>query len=385
MVTDVIPLCQELVRIPSVNPEGITGTDPAHTGEGHLARHLAKLCARLGADVRIEDVQPGRPNLIARFPTRNPPKNRVLLAPHLDTVGVAGMSIDPFGGEIRDDRLWGRGATDTKGTMAAMLAAIASLKNDLPGFATEVTFAAFMGEETGQPGSIAFAKSLKPGDYDIAVIGEPTGLELVHATLGCTWIDLVTTGRAAHASRPDDGMNALLSAAAITLDLAGDFRRGIESAHADPLLGFPTINPGQMVAGSRPNIVPDRATLTLDLRTTPSLHDADTLAVLKSHLESRFGGQKWHLYQHFDCAPMHTPVDTPGLKHLKNATGSALAIAPWFCDAAHLAAAGIPSVAAGPGNIAQAHTHDEWIGLDDLEAGIVFYRSWLESLADGIL
>jgi len=385
MSIDVISLCQELVRIPSVNPEGNPGTDPQNTGEGHLARHLAKLCTNLGAEVTIEDVLPGRPNLIARFPTRHEPKHRVLLAPHLDTVGVAGMSIDPFGGEIRDDRLWGRGATDTKGTMAAMLAAIASLKNDLPGYATEVTFAAFMGEETGQPGSIAFANSLKPGDYDFAVIGEPTGLEIVHATLGCTWIDLVTTGRAAHASRPDDGRNALLAAAAIALDLVGDFRRQMENRHTDPLLGPPTINPGQIVSGNRPNIVPDRATLTLDLRITPSLHEADPLDEIRAWLESRFGDQSWHLYQQFRCGPMHTPADTPALKQLQKATGRPLAIAPWFCDAAHLAAAGIPAVAAGPGRIAHAHTDDEWISLDDLEKGMVFYRTWLESLADGLL
>ncbi len=377
---DVISLCQELVRIPSINPEGQSGGDCSQLGEARLAARVAALCTELGAEVRVDEVQKGRPNVVARFATAREPDARVLLAPHLDTVGVDGMSIDPFAAEIHADRLWGRGASDTKGPMAAMLAALAGLRGELAGFSTEITFAAFMGEETGQPGSIAFARE-HAGAYDFALVGEPTSLDIVHATLGCTWMDVVVRGEASHASRPDLGRNALLEASSMALGLAGNFANVMAQRHSDDLLGAPTINPGQMKAGTRANIVPDRAVLTLDMRTTPSLHRADPLDAIESFLAITHPESKFHLYEHFRCAPLLTPPDNPFLTRLCQATGGALITAPWFCDAAHLSEAGIPSVAAGPGSIEQAHTGDEWILLDDLEKGVGFYRSFLESLA----
>ena len=118
MSHDVIALLQQLVRIPSVNPDNAPGT--SLIGEQTLAIFLAGWLESIGAEVALEEIQPGRPNLIARFaPLDGRP--RILLGPHLDTVGVAGMTIEPFGGEIRDGKLWGRGACDTKGIIASMI------------------------------------------------------------------------------------------------------------------------------------------------------------------------------------------------------------------------------------------------------------------------
>src|SRR5690349_4629043 len=122
MVSSVVELLQALIRIPSVNPAGTPGTD--EVGEERCARFLCGFLTELGAHAELRQVLPGRPNAVARFPSDGTGKPRLLFAPHIDTVSVAGMSIDPFGGELREGKVWGRGASDTKGSMAAMLWAL---------------------------------------------------------------------------------------------------------------------------------------------------------------------------------------------------------------------------------------------------------------------
>ena len=123
---DLIELLRELISFPSVSPEGDPGTD--QTGEARIVEYLETLFSRYGAKTKVQDARPGRPNLIATFKPRSEVRRRIAFAPHLDTVSVAGMSIDPFGGEIRDERIYGRGACDTKGPAAAAIAAFLMLK-----------------------------------------------------------------------------------------------------------------------------------------------------------------------------------------------------------------------------------------------------------------
>ena len=206
MPHDVTTLLQQLVRIPSVNPDNDPGT--GHTGEDTLALFLTGWLESIGAQVTTEEIRPGRPNLIARFaPLDDRP--RILFGPHLDTVGVGGMTIDPFGGEIRDGRLWGRGASDTKGPMAAMLWALHENRELLANLPMAVDFVAFMGEESGQWGSRDFAKN-HSGEYVFALVGEPTSMDIVHTTKGSLWATLRASGRAAHSSMPEKGENAIL-------------------------------------------------------------------------------------------------------------------------------------------------------------------------------
>ena len=153
-----------------MNPDNSPGTES--TGEGELAGFLADWLVAHGAEVTFEEVRPGRPNLIARFAPMDG-RPRILLGPHLDTVGVGGMVVEPFGGEIRDGRLWGRGACDTKGPMSAMLWAWVCEKERLADLPVAVDFVAFMGEESGQWGSRDFANR-HGGEYEFAIDGEPT-------------------------------------------------------------------------------------------------------------------------------------------------------------------------------------------------------------------
>lgn len=370
---DVVSLLQQLVQIPSVNPDNMPGTDS--TGEETLAIFLSGWLESIGAEVTLEEVKPGRPNLIARFAPMDG-RPRMLYGPHLDTVGVGGMIIDPFSGEIRDGKLWGRGASDTKGPMAAMLWSLHENRDILADLPVAIDFVAFMGEESGQWGSKDFA--LKYGkDYTFALVGEPTNMEVVHATKGSLWATLRTSGKAAHSSMPEKGENAILKLTR-ALDTLDRHLTDKLATFTHPKLGHSTINIGVIRGGSRPNIVPDRAEAEIDIRLTPSLAVqggglkllSETIANYELPLE---------IVNPHENHPMETPPDHPAiLKLLDN--GSSLTTAPWFSDAAHLSRGGIPSICIGPGLIDQAHTIDEHISTEALQQGAEFFTKFVKGL-----
>jgi len=366
-------LLRELIRIPSCNPDSPAGTP--HIGEGRIADWLRKFLENAGATVVLEEILPNRPNLIARFaPVDGRP--RVLLGPHLDTVGVAGMTVEPFAAELRDGRVWGRGACDTKGPMAAMLCGWLEQAEWLVDSPVAVDFAAFMGEESGQWGSKDFAKR-HGGDYRFAIIGEPTSMRTVRATKGSVWATLRTHGKATHSSQPHCGENAALKLAHAVVAL--DARLPEELARfTHPMLGISTMNIGTFHSGSRPNIVPDLAEAELDMRITPSLVDAGgALTLLESMVREL--GLPIEIVNAHENPPMETPADHPDVRLLE-AHGCESTSAPWFSDAAHLSAGGVPSVCLGPGSIDQAHTADEFIDVAELEAGAEVFSQIIKSL-----
>jgi acetylornithine deacetylase len=164
-------LLQDLIRIPSVNPDSAGPDQAGVTHEKKMADFVANWLEDIGANVTLEELQPDRPNLIARFAPMDG-RPRILLGPHLDTVPVENMTIAPFSGEIRDGRIWGRGASDTKGPMAAMLAGLKENQRILKDLPVAVDFIGFMGEEASQHGSKHFAKH-HAADYEFAIVGEP--------------------------------------------------------------------------------------------------------------------------------------------------------------------------------------------------------------------
>lgn len=362
-----IALLGELIRIPSVNPEGDPGVDDP--GEARLACHLERLLSDLGAEVALREVLPGRPNVVARFPSDRSRKPRLLLAPHTDTVSVVGMTIDPFGGEIRDGKVWGRGASDTKGPMAAMLAGISRLGPEIASLSHEIWFAGLMGEESGQHGAKALAAS---ESFDFVIAGEPTDLKTVHAHKGSLWVTLAAHGKAVHASAPESGENAIYKMTAAIEEIR---RRVIPeiSRNEHPLLGRTTLSVGTIRGGSKTNIVPDHCEATVDIRVIPGDDPGHIVALVR---EASAGVD----LEHHGSTPLFTDPENPLIVRLSS-LGATPTGAPWFCDAAVFAAKGMPSVALGPGSIAQAHTADEWIGVSDLEAGADFFERFLRSLA----
>jgi acetylornithine deacetylase len=375
MSQNVVSLLQQLIRIPSVNPDNAPGTE--EIGEEKLANFLSGWLESIGADVSLEEIQPGRPNLIARFaPLDGRP--RILLGPHLDTVGVGGMTIDPFGGETRDGKIWGRGASDTKGPMAAMLWALHEHRDALADLPVAVDFVAFMAEESGQWGSKDFAKR-HGKDYSFALVGEPTSMQVVHVTKGSLWATLRATGKAAHSSQPERGENAILKLARALDQL--DHHLGKQLAtFTHPVLGRSTMNVGLIRGGARPNIVPDLAEAEIDIRITPALAAAG--GALKLLTETiAFHELPVEIVNPHENQPMETAADHPMIQALLATDGGTrLAGAPWFSDAAHLSSGGVPSICIGPGSIDQAHTVDEFIDIAALEQGAAFFQAFISRL-----
>ncbi len=363
---DPVALLQQLIQIPSVNPDGNCG--PAATGEGAIAEYLKHFLTGLGAQVECYDVVAGRPNVVARFPSNSSGKPRLLFAPHTDTVSVSGMTIDPFGGVVQAGKIWGRGASDTKGSMAAMLWSIrecASWIGDLP---YEIWFAGLMGEETGLLGSKALAAKM---EFDFVIAGEPTNLDVVHTTKGCVWATVRTSGRATHASTPEKGKNAIFAMADILRCVRDEIAPSLKFL-SHPVLGSPTISAGTIAGGSKTNIVPDACECTLDMRTIPD-QDVESIFARLRQIDPTVAIEFSH------SLPLFTAPDHPVIEAMLEC-GAKCVGAPWFCDGSSFAERGMSAVAVGPGSIDQAHTKDEFLSIDDLEAGVKFFSALLRGL-----
>jgi acetylornithine deacetylase/succinyl-diaminopimelate desuccinylase-like protein len=253
--------------------------------------------------------------------------------------------------------------------MASMLCALSRLGNELAGLSHEIWFAGLMGEESGQFGAKALA-SLE--HFDFVIAGEPTDLKTVHAHKGSLWVTLTSHGKAVHASAPDRGENAIY----IMTSAIEAIRRQVIpeiSRNEHPLLGRTTLSVGTIRGGSKTNIVPDHCEATIDIRVIPGDDPEQIIALIRQAapgLDVEYQGS----------APLFTDPDHPLIGKL-SALGATPTGAPWFCDAAVFAAKAMPSIALGPGSIAQAHTADEFITVSDLEAGADFFETFLRSLA----
>lgn len=368
--SDVVELLQTLVRIPSVNPHGTPGTEAV--GERRIAEWLAEFLKSLGAHVELREVLPGRPNVVARFPSDRPGKPRLLFAPHTDTVSVAGMTIDPFSGELRDGRVWGRGASDTKGSIAAMLWALHNERERVPLLGHEIWFAGLMSEEASQHGSKALAREER---FDFVIAGEPTGLDVVYTHKGSGFLQLKTRGRAGHGARPELGENAIVKMLDALEFIRGKLSADFAALH-DPVLGSPTINIGTLSGGTNTNIIPDSCEATIDLRFIPAQWTPDLAARLEADLRSVCPALEVYLSP---APPLCSDPAHPLIRRLGEHGASPVG-APWFCDACIFAEQGMPAIALGPGSIVQAHTKDEWIAVEDLENGVRLFQRFLGGL-----
>jgi acetylornithine deacetylase/succinyl-diaminopimelate desuccinylase-like protein len=367
-----VDLLRDLVAIPSVNPAGHPGTD--ETGELAIATYVADFLRALGGEVRLDEIKPGRPNVVADFPpARGPARARLAFAPHTDTVSVAGMTIPPFDPAVRDGKLYGRGSSDTKGPMAAALWALREWAESPARAASGVhwTFFALMGEEAGQEGSRAVAES--GFRSDLTLVLEPTSLGVVTAHKGVLWMDVETTGVACHGSQPQNGRSAIYAMRRV-LELIETKMIPELAERPHPKLGPVTVNVGTIRGGSKINIVPDACTIELDCRLVPGIEAEHLHALLGAVLRDLVPGVRVIEQRH--AAPLDTDETLPWVAKLGD-VARGLTTAPWYSDAAVLGHAGCPAVCVGPGSIAQAHTKDEFIALRDLEDGVDFFRRWI--------
>ncbi len=376
-----VKLLAELIALPSVNPGFVPqiGTSARQTrliaGEQRVADFLASVATRAGLEVEFQKVLPGRSNLIARLRPRNKIRQTILLAPHLDTVSAEDSQFIP---RRKNGRLHGRGACDTKGSAAAMLSALGELaESKSRPQETEIVFTGLVDEEHAQAGSRALtASGLRA---NLAIVGEPTRLQAVTAHKGSLWLELETRGKAAHGATPQLGKNAVYEMARVVEVLETDYAARLRRRR-HPLLGPATVNVGAICGGTQPNIVPDRCAITIDRRTLPGETGDSVQREMAAFLHSR----KLHAIissaKLAPALPLQTNPKLPLVRQFLRSIGQTRPRGvDFFCDAAVLSAGGIPSVVFGPGDIAQAHTTDEWISLAELEHGKDLLLNFLKS------
>ena len=372
-----VRLLQDLIALPSVNPAFFS--DPQLHGEHRVAAFLESAARRQGLEVESQTVVPGRSNLLVRLSPRGEVRHRVLLAPHMDTVGepAYALQLKPV---VRDDRIYGRGACDTKGSVAAFFQSLLNVAASGPRpNHTEILFVGLIDEENMQLGSRHFAQHGPKGD--LAVVGEPTGLEIVSAHKGDVWLRLRATGRSAHGATPHRGKNAVTAMARIVLALETEYAAELAARPAHPRLGRPTVNVGRIDGGRQPNIVPAECTIDIDRRTLPGETEAgvrrEIITLLRRHgLKASYDNLRTS-----PCEPLETCPDLPLVRSLTRAARrKGTRGVHYFTDAAPLAAGGTPSVVFGPGDIAQAHTEREWLAISQLENSIQILERFLRAL-----
>ena len=368
---DVVALLSDLVAIPSVNPAYRAGGDPdGWFGEGAAGAYVADWLRRIGLDVEVDDVEPGRPNVIARLKGRRS-SGSLLWEGHLDTVHVAGMTIDPFRAVLEGGRLHGRGAVDDKGCLTAFMLALRDLVRDPPD--CDITFVAATDEEYGFRGITHHVARRE--HYDFGIAGEPTDLRIVRACKGCVRWTIEVTGREAHSSRPEEGIDAIAIAADLIRHIMRETAPSLAAIH-HPLLGRPTLTCTMLQAGSGPNIVAGRALLTYDRRTLAPETGLEAWTrvgeIAKAFSESLPAGASVTMQPPFiDSTSMEVPETSPVVRTMQEVCRE-FGIdpepqgVPYGSDASTMTASGIPTVIFGPGNIAQAHTPDEWVEVAEV-------------------
>ncbi len=391
----VIELLADLVRINSVNPNYEGGVP-----EAELADFVEQYFTALGVETWRQQVYPDRPNVIARIPGRNP-ERRIVLEAHLDTVSTVGMTIDPWNPEIRDGKMYGRGSCDTKGGMAAMMHAVASLVADGITPECDVLFTATIDEEYSYRGVVALCDSLSPGTVDphilshevpprnpwhaeAAIIAEPTGLMAVIASKGLVRWKIETRGKAAHSAKPHLGVNAIEHMAHVITALQQDTRR--LSEHTHPLLGPATCNIGVIRGGVQINFVPDRCEIEIDRRLLPGETRENVLAHYQQLVDSVAAEHPgMDVVMHppmLSDRSLETDAESAAVQTMSNVLqrlglDATLTGVPFCSDASKFGAIGIPSMILGPGSIDQAHAAVEYIECSEVVQAAEIYRQFL--------
>lgn len=355
---------QQMVQTNSTNPT----LDPNGAGEAEISALIAGFCADLGLEVTIYEVEPGRPNVVGTLKGSGSGPS-LMLNGHMDTVGVDGM-VDPFGAEIRDGRLYGRGAQDMKGSLAAMLGAAKGLIDGGVQLAGDLQLAFVVDEETVSIGTADLVEHLKT---DAAIVTEPTDLNVCRAHRGFIWYDVTTFGRAAHGSRYDEGIDAIIH--------MGRFLAGLDTLEQElrrrwphPLVGPPSLHASLIEGGSEVSVYPAKSVLTVERRTVPGEPVSAATAELQNilyHLSADDPSFRAELQATFDRDPFEIGPDAAIVQALDAAVSQNLgpqrphAGATFWTDAAILASAGIETVLYGPigGGL---HSDEEWVDLQSV-------------------
>ncbi|WP_263787857.1 M20/M25/M40 family metallo-hydrolase [Salinibacter grassmerensis] len=357
----------DLVRIDSTNPA--LGADGHGAGETELAAAIATRMRDIGLEVDHWEPAPGRPNVVGVLPGDGDGRSLMWNA-HTDTVGVEGMDT-PFTPVRQNGRLYGRGAQDMKGSLVAQLIAARVLRESDASLSGDVIVAAVADEEHKSIGTEALL-----GRYDVdgAVVTEPTDLELVRAHKGFVWIDIRTQGRAAHGSRPAEGVDANMHMGRVLSELEA-LNQSLSSDGDHTLVGPPSLHAGPLRGGNAPSVYAAECRLRMERRTVPGESAGDALEEVQAllhELSEADDAFEAEAKVAFSRGALETPADAAiasaaraGLARTLDTDPPPDTGASFWTDAALLAAAGTETVVLGPKG-AGLHTTEEWVDLDSV-------------------
>lgn len=364
-----VDLAVELIRFDTINPPG---------QEEACTRHLERLLEAAGFLCSRVPLADGRPNLIARIGSSDR-KAPLAFTGHTDTVplGLKPWSVPTHNGLIKDGKLWGRGSADMKAGVAAFVVAAMEMAPRLantPGVILYIT----AGEETGLAGAVKLAERDMKGEAGALVVAEPTSNRPLCGHKGAVWLKAITQGVTAHGSMPEQGVNAVYSAArAVTKLETFDF-----NVARHPIMGGATLNVGSFAGGINVNSVPDRAEIGIDIRTLPGMDHVRLREQLTSYL-----GADVELATMIDVKGVWTDPDDPWMRELFKVSAEIRGIpskvesAPYITDASVLTPAlgGVPTTILGPGPAHLAHQTDEWCEIERIDEAQKIYTRLIEN------
>lgn len=365
-----------LVRISSVSPDqgGPRALSAGPLGEARLGDAVAQWFQELGGKVETKEVLPGRSNVYGIWPGKT---NRwAAVDIHLDTVGVEQMDGDPFSGALHDGRVWGRGAVDTKASLAVILTLLERMRATGATPAMHLLIGVTVDEEVGARGAPAFATWIgrRACPIDEMVVAEPTLCVPYTAHKGVLRMRFEIAGIPAHSSQPHLGRNAISAAAHLVAALEEENAR-LEQSEGSPPLGVGTLTVTLIEGGRGLNVVPDRCAVTIDRRVVTGERTAD----IRARLEDLARGAcpfPFTVETLIAIEAFHQPADTPFVTRLSELCKAEPATAPFCSNAWAYPGVAKACVILGPGSIAQAHGTVEWVEVSELEKLSGIYARW---------
>ena len=373
-----LQLLRDMIAIPSVNPMRANSGESVEKG---MANFIETVLHGAGIDCERQTVSEGRDNVIAIIHSSGSDVNGVMLNSHMDTVPVDNMSIKPFDPVIENGCVFGRGSCDAKASIAAMMSAVIEYANQ-PERPRPVVFAAMADEEFGFSGSWKLIEKSWP--VSACVVGEPTLLRRVIAHKGIVRWRIEVHGLSAHGAEPELGRNAIYDSARVALALE-EYARQLAETESHPRLGHATLNVGRVAGGHAVNIVPDKCVFELESRLLPGEDGQQAVKKCEQFLRERLDGSVQLTFEtpYLIDPALETTSDAEIVEALAHAQQEELGFkgdlagANYGTDGSKLARAGIQTVVCGPGDIAQAHTANEFVEVKQLELAARMYSHLL--------
>ncbi len=360
-----LELLQSLIRIPSINPSLVEGG----CGELEIAEYVARLFTRMGLEVHVQDLGPNRANVVGVLKGSGGGKS-LMLNGHLDTVGIEGVTMDPFDPVYSDGKVYGRGSHDMKGGLAAMIMAVRAVIDAGVELKGDLILAAVADEEYASIGTEAVVREFKA---DAGIVCEPTDLNLCIAHRGFAWEKVTVHGVAAHGSLPQVGVDAIVKAGKLLMEVE---RVGSEvlPQKEHPLLDPPSIHASLIRGGKELSTYPDLCEIQLERRTIPG-EDQSLVQAEMEQIIARLAAQdpdfRADLDVFFVRSPMEIAQDAPVVQAVARAAQQVTGEHPEYVgsgawlDSAVMSEASIPTLVFGPSGEG-AHAAVEWVDFDSV-------------------